>query len=795
MNLRMKLLLPIILLMILMSGVSGYFSYQESAKSLRSALMDNMEGEAKALVRAADEMTKGARADIRRVAVRQDVTGFYATDIHNKENGLTFSDSLEQIRQTYPDFERLSLMDDKGVIVASSDKSTIGRDFKDRNYFQAAIRGEVFLAPPFKSSVTNKGVMAVAAPITLNGKIVGASYCILSLEGLYAQSVAPVKIGAHGHAFLLGPDGLIAAHKNAEWVFNNSLPSVPYYKKMAGADQEGVLDFIGNTGAHVFNYHAKSVDSKLTAVVQAEYDDVFSGLSDMRTMSVIVAVVAVIVAAVLLILLLQPMLRDINAGMAFAGRIAAGDLSGSLKVSRKDELGKLADALRSIPESLKQIIAEYKTLEHNVEGGRLGAEGDAARFSGDFATLIQGTNAVLARFRQVLNAIPSPVVVLDKDAKAVFLNSKAQEIAGTDYAGKTCGELFTREDFMTESCGLRKALATLRPASSETVAHPGGKTMDVSYTAIPMLDGNGKLSAVLQLVIDLTQIKNTQRTILEVAAQAQAISDRVAAASEQLSAQVGQVVKGTEVQRDRVGSTVTAMEEMNVTVMEVARSAGQASEQADGTRAKANEGAELVNRVIGAIRQVNQVATELQSDMQELGGQAEAIGGVMNVISDIADQTNLLALNAAIEAARAGEAGRGFAVVADEVRKLAEKTMSATTEVGSSIRGIQSSAGNNIRRVGEAAKSVAEATELAGTSGEALQQIVGLASQNAAIISGIATAAEEQSATSEEINRSIDEINRIAAETSAGMHQSGEAVQELARMSHELKVLLEKLRA
>ncbi len=793
MNLRIKLLLPIVLLMIFMSGISGYISHQRAAQNLRNALVDNMEGEAKALVRAVDDMTNRARNDIRRVVVRADVTGFYATDIHDKENGLAFSDALEQIRRTYPDFDRLSLMDDKGIVVASSDKSTVGRDFKDRNYFKAAIQGEVFLAPPYKSSVTNKGVMAVSAPITVNGKIVGTAYCILSLEGLYAQSVAPVQIGAHGYAFLLGPDGLIAAHKNAEWVFNDTLPSVPYYKKMAEADKEDVFDFFGDTGAHIFSYHAKAKDSGITAVVQAEYDDVFSDLTGMRNMSVIVGVAAVLAAVAVLFLLLRPMLRDINAGMAFAGKIAAGDLSGTLQVSREDELGKLADALRSIPESLKQIITEYKTLEHSVEGGRLGAEGDAARFSGDFATLIQGTNAVLARFRQVLDAIPSSIVVLDHEGKAVFLNTKAQELAGTDYVGKTCSELFAREDFMTESCGLRKALATQRTASGETVARPKGKAMDISYTATPLFDGNGKLSAVLQLIIDLTPIKSTQRTILEVAAQAQAISDRVAAASEQLSAKVEQVGKGTEIQRDRVSSTVTAMEEMNVTVMEVARNAGQASEQADGTRAKAGEGAELVNRVIAAIRQVNQVATELQRDMQELGGQAEAIGGVMNVISDIADQTNLLALNAAIEAARAGEAGRGFAVVADEVRKLAEKTMSATTEVGSSIKGIQGSAGNNIRRVGEAAKSVAEATELAGTSGEALQQIVGLASQNAAIISGIATAAEEQSATSEEINRSIDEINRIAAETSAGMQQSEAAVQELARMSHQLKALLERL--
>jgi methyl-accepting chemotaxis protein len=236
------------------------------------------------------------------------------------------------------------------------------------------------------------------------------------------------------------------------------------------------------------------------------------------------------------------------------------------------------------------------------------------------------------------------------------------------------------------------------------------------------------------------------------------------------------------------------MTEMNSTVLEVARNAGHASEQAEATKSKAGDGAALVDKVVHSINLVNKVATTLQTNMQELGGQAESIGGVMNVISDIADQTNLLALNAAIEAARAGEAGRGFAVVADEVRKLAEKTMTATQEVGANITAIQQSARTNIGEVGTAAKAIAEATELANTSGQALTEIVELASLNSSVVASIATAAEEQSATSEEIHHSVDEISRIVAETAANMHQASQALHELAQMAQELNMVMEKLR-
>ena len=296
------------------------------------------------------------------------------------------------------------------------------------------------------------------------------------------------------------------------------------------------------------------------------------------------------------------------------------------------------------------------------------------------------------------------------------------------------------------------------------------------------------------MLTDLTEIKSTQRTIVEVAGQAHDISNRVATASEQLSANVEQVRRGTDVQRSRVMSTATAMEEMNATVLEVARNAGEANHQAEATRNKAVEGEGLVNEVIKAIQKVNTVSHELEDNMKELGTQAESIGSVMNVISDIADQTNLLALNAAIEAARAGEAGRGFAVVADEVRKLAEKTMGATSEVGMNIKGIQSATNNNIKRVGEAVAEATRATSLAGTSGAALAEILTLANVNSSLIASIATAAEEQSATSEEINSAVEEINSIAHDTANGMEQSFVAVQELSQMAQELRTTLDKLK-
>jgi methyl-accepting chemotaxis protein len=269
----------------------------------------------------------------------------------------------------------------------------------------------------------------------------------------------------------------------------------------------------------------------------------------------------------------------------------------------------------------------------------------------------------------------------------------------------------------------------------------------------------------------------------------------ISSASEQLSAQIEQSSQGAEHQSQRLSETATAMEEMNATVLEVARNASQATETAEKAKSNAQEGANIVSKVVSGIGQVQTQSLELKSDMTVLGKQAEDIGHIMNVISDIADQTNLLALNAAIEAARAGEAGRGFAVVADEVRKLAEKTMTATKEVGDAIQQIQNGTRKNIDNVDRTVKTIEDATELAKASGESLTQIVNYVDLSTDQVRAIATASEEQSSASEEINRSVEEVNRIAAETMDALRQSAQAVADLAQQAQELGSMVQEMQS
>lgn len=279
------------------------------------------------------------------------------------------------------------------------------------------------------------------------------------------------------------------------------------------------------------------------------------------------------------------------------------------------------------------------------------------------------------------------------------------------------------------------------------------------------------------------------------ATQLEGVVNIVSSASEELSAQIEESSHGADNQAARVAETATAMEEMTATILEVARNASQVAHTAESAKHKALEGANIVGEVVASIAAVQAQALGLKDDMGNLGKQAHNIGNIMNVISDIADQTNLLALNAAIEAARAGEAGRGFAVVADEVRKLAEKTMHATKEVGDAIRGIQDGTKQNIGNVECAVDMVQKATTLANKSGESLHEIVNLVDLVSDQVSSIATASEEQSATSEEINRSIENVSTISSETSQNMSEASLAIVELANQTEALRNLIVEMQS
>ena len=401
-------------------------------------------------------------------------------------------------------------------------------------------------------------------------------------------------------------------------------------------------------------------------------------------------------------------------------------------------------------------------------------------------------------YKNLMNAIPEPVFAVDDDYKVSLVNERVCKMTGvTDPAvlyGRHINEILKTNVYGSENCPLKEVMKTrTRSVSNLFSLQIDGQERLVRGLSDVIKDCHGNDAGFFQVASDVTDMVEQERVLeqqmsrmADVNRKVTDIAAHVNTSASSIQDQTNMIQASADQQSRVMGETLHAIQQMNETIMDIARSAGNASSSAEAGRTRAAEGEKIVNEAMLAIDSVRDLTTALHTSLESLGGQAENIGAVMNVISDIADQTNLLALNAAIEAARAGDAGRGFAVVADEVRKLAEKTMVATQEVRKATEDIQNGAHENISNMLKVAEAVENATSLSQKSGTALGEIVGLVSESSAQITSIATAAEEQSSSSEEIARSVNEVTTIAEKTADQAAESARSVDELAVMAREL---------
>jgi methyl-accepting chemotaxis protein len=275
----------------------------------------------------------------------------------------------------------------------------------------------------------------------------------------------------------------------------------------------------------------------------------------------------------------------------------------------------------------------------------------------------------------------------------------------------------------------------------------------------------------------------------EVITKMTAASDTVSSAATQLSASSEQMATGTEEVAAQVGTVATAGEEMAATSMEIAQNCSMAAESSKRASDSAMTGAAIVTQTVSLMDQIAQRVKDSATTVESLGSRSDQIGEIIGTIEDIADQTNLLALNAAIEAARAGEQGRGFAVVADEVRALAERTTNATKEIGQMIKAIQSETKGAVDIMEEGVKDVESGTAEAAKSGQALQDILDQINTVSMQVSQMATAAEQQTATTTEISSNMQQITDVIQDTARGAEESASAAGQLAKMAEELQAL------
>ncbi len=465
------------------------------------------------------------------------------------------------------------------------------------------------------------------------------------------------------------------------------------------------------------------------------------------------------------------LIRGISAPLArlkdHAGRVAQGEFS-NVPIRQADEVGQLAEAFNIMVGHIKEKLG-----------------------------MSQG----------IMRGITLPFAAFDVDCRLIYVNRAMLACWGhsgspEDYLGRNAGEFFYadphRETLCDQVMGERHEILNYEVTRENFKGQVKRVAMDVS----PLWNLDGTLIGCFTLHRDLTDIHAQQERIAALneriyqsADEARDISGRQARAFEKLSGQLRTTGDMAEEQAQASLAAADGIRSMVEIMSEVAAGAGRAAGDSKSAEEEAGSGVEVVRETIACIARVAEQTAAVAEGMGELGAHAAGIGRILELITDVADQTNLLALNAAIEAARAGEAGRGFAVVADEVRKLAEKTMQATTDVAAAVRAIRQGVDAGSAATERAVELTRQTTQLADSSGERLNRILDVSRQVADTVAGIAKATEEQAAAGGRMLESIKSISGKARDTTDNMQASDGHVRDLSALSGELKKIIDGMRS
>lgn len=439
--------------------------------------------------------------------------------------------------------------------------------------------------------------------------------------------------------------------------------------------------------------------------------------------------------------------------------LGKGHLKNRVKVHSTDEIGVLSDTMNKFADTLDFIVSNmYKIADgqFNMNIKNLDAGDEIA----------PGLNKIIT----TLNNLKQEA----KDLTEAALN----------------GNLSKRGDSAKFDGGYKEIINGFNSTLDEMI-HPiqeGSKILQEMSKGDLTVRATAEYKGDHQIIIN--SINTVAVSLHDTIYRVREAIEATASASAQISGSTEEMASGAAEQSNQTTEVASAVEEMTKTILETSNNASLASDAANRAGKFAKEGDKVVSETIEGMQRIAQVVNKSSETVHTLGESSNQIGEIVQVINDIADQTNLLALNAAIEAARAGEQGRGFAVVADEVRKLAEKTTKATKEIAGMIKRIQSDTEDAVVSMNQGTTEVEKGRVLADEAGKSLKAIIKGTIEVVDISTQVAAASEEQSSAAELISKSIEAINSVSQETSSGIQQIARATEDLSRLTENLQNMI-----
>ncbi|MFQ5531583.1 MAG: methyl-accepting chemotaxis protein, partial [Candidatus Nanoarchaeia archaeon] len=668
-------------------------------------------------------------------------------------------------------FDDVYLINSIGRVVYTVGKqSDLGVNLNDNNWENNGL-GRVFSASRNDNAFidfewyepTNEAASFIGTPIhSKNGEYIGNAVFKISLKDI--NNIMQFRTGSFQSedTYLVGSDKrmrsdtyLDPVNHNVKASFegtieNNGIDTKAIREALAGRKgKDDIIDFRGNEVLLVYSPIDLPNDIKWAMVAQIDKHEALKAASSTLLLSIIMLIIFVGLIALISVLFSKSISNRIylildrmkslsniciNNLAKGSEQLSNGDLNINIKTGTPPLVIDSNDEIGQIAENMNKIISDIKVTANSVEKSVIVIKDTVDEINLIVESSINGDlfkrgneRRFNGSFKELINGLNNTLEAFNKPIEEQKL--VLEKLSSGDLTARMVGNY--KGDFLN----IKESVNSLAISFSNA----------------------------------LSDVKNAV--------------DATASASTQISSSSEELAAGVQEQSSQTAEIASAVEEMTKTILQTSEHAISAAEQSKDAGETAKNGGYKITATVEGMQRIAKVVTDAANTIKKLGANSEKIGAIVEVIDDIADQTNLLALNAAIEAARAGEHGRGFAVVADEVRKLAERTTNATGEIGSMISNIQQDTNEAVKAMGLGTEEVNKGIMLADQSGSALNEIIDNTEKVLDTINQVAVASEEESATAEQISRSIEGINSVSQETATGIQQIAEAAEDLSNLT------------